>query len=189
MGFNVLLESETIHGVPEPILPAAMVDDPDALLRQVLTMWIVRALVLLPCLFFAARLKDHHALAFAFVFVFFLVAPSYYYYLILIVPLLFFLEDWNRPGNVLGVGWMLATGAAGYVLFSGASELSALTIFRGWKQYFQTYYYMSWLILVQVVWAVVLAARQARDASVRTASLPEAQVGLSAAGPSARRYR
>ncbi|MGD0838174.1 MAG: hypothetical protein ABSB49_16165 [Polyangia bacterium] len=126
------------------------------------------ALLLLPALYFLRGLAEHEALAYGFVFVFLLSVATYYYYLVLCVPLLFFAPELEQPQGALGTAFMLFTGFAGYVFFSGwRSWAGAWVILRGWHQTFPTYYYSSCLVGITVVQMIALAASRARARNPR----------------------
>ena len=120
--------------------------------------WSIQAAVLVLCLFMVKGLKDHEALSFSFVPLFFLVAPTYYYYIMLLVPLLFFVPQLERPSRAAGIIMMFMTAMAGYAFYNlrYVSPLSA----RKWGQAFPTYYSLSVLILIMVLYMMVLAAVQ-----------------------------
>ncbi len=124
---------------------------------------VVAALLFLPAVSFLRALCDWQAVAYGFVFVFLLSLATYYYYLILCVPLLFFASDLEDLQSALGTAFMLFTGLAGYVLFSGWKSFGgSWVIFRGWRQTFPTYYFLSCLIAITAVQIVVVAATRAR---------------------------
>ena len=158
-----MVDVEFLRGVPELIDPVThYVEEPGVLIQHLVLSWGVRVLVLVPALYFARFLEDFEAVAYGFVFLFFLVAPTYYYYLILCVPFLFFVRHLERPANALGFAYMFLTGIAGYLFFSGFEPLrESLVMLRGWKQNFPTYYYMSWMICGTAMYMVALAGAKA----------------------------
>jgi hypothetical protein len=167
IGYQPMVDVEIIRGVPELIDPLVhYAEEQGVLIQHIVLTWGVRALVLIPALYFAKFLKDHEALVYGFVFLFFLVAPAYYYYLILCVPFLFFAPDLQRPSHAVGLAYMFLTGIAGYAFFSGFEPLrESVVIFKGWKQFFPTYYYMSWMISGTAIYMVLLAAARSLSAT------------------------
>ncbi len=159
LGFKPMMDVTFVNGVPDAIAPAKhFAEEPGVLLAHSATTWVIRALVLVPALYFARFLKTHESMTYSFVFVFFMVSSMYYYYFILCVPLLFFAHRMEQAPRGLGLAYMFLTGAAGYVLFSGWPALAEHVVaLRGWKQLFQTYYYMSWMLSVTACWLVVIA--------------------------------
>ncbi len=120
-------------------LPADAVARGRTLIRSIQ----VAALVL--CLFAVRGLEDHRALAFGFVPLFFLVAPTYYYYVVLLVPFLFLAEKMERASAALGVAYMLFVGLAGHWLY------------QRFEQSFTTYYWSSVLVLILALYLLALA--------------------------------
>lgn len=119
--------------------------------------WIIQGLVLIFCLFAAKGLKDYEALAFSFVPTFFLVSPTYYYYIMLLAPFLFFAGQLERPSRALGLIMMFSTGMAGYVFYGL------------WQQKASTYLYLSWMILILVLYMMFLAMLETAWFGTRTA--------------------
>ncbi len=107
--------------------------------------WTIQAAVLLICILAVKGLKDWQALSFSFVPMFFLVAPTYYYFIILLVPMLFFTAEMERPSRAMGLVGMFLTAMAGYYLYGI------------WSQEFPTYYWLSWMIFLFVVYMALLA--------------------------------
>jgi hypothetical protein len=165
VGYQPLVDIDFENGVPELIdVQQRLSEEPDLLVRHYVATWGARLAVLLPALVFARDLEDDESLAYGFVGMFFMVAASYYYFLVLCVPLLFFVRSVEQPSRAIGLCWMLLTGAAGYLFFNGWEPLREhWLIFRGWKQYFQTYYFMSWMLCVTALYMVALAAARARS--------------------------
>ena len=163
MGFQPIVDVQYINGVPEAIdVHKHYGEERGVMLGHQAVLWGVRLLVLLPALYFARFLRTHESMTYSFVFVFFLVSAMYYYYFILCVPLLFFAPRLERWPHGLGLAYMLLTGVAGYVLFGGWEPLAGqLNFFRGWKQYFQTYYYLSWMINLTACWMLAMAGARA----------------------------
>jgi hypothetical protein len=96
---------------------------------------LVQAAVLVAGVFAVSRLAPHRALAWGFVPLYFLIAPTYYYYIVLLVPFLFFAERLHRPSGVTGVVYLFLFGMAGYAAY------------QRWEQSFTTYYVSSVLAL------------------------------------------
>jgi hypothetical protein len=163
VGYRTIAEASFVDGVPVRSAAVMAAAEPSAGLFAHGVEFAVLALVLVPAIAFIRALEHHEAVAFGFVFVFFLSLASYYYYLILCVPLLFFASDLGKPQRALGAAFMLATGLAGYGLFSGWQLLrDAWMPLRGWHQTFPTYYYLSCLIAVSAVQMLVIAATKSR---------------------------
>ena len=170
LGFKPMMDVEFANGVPQAIdVYKQYAEEPGALAGHLAAVWVVRALVLVPALYFARYLRTHESMTYSFVFVFFMVSSMYYYYFILCVPLLFFAHKLEEAPRGLGLAYMFLTGVAGYALFGGW-ELMAdhLVFFRGWKQHFQTYYYQSWMISLTACWLVVIAGVKAYRALKET---------------------
>jgi hypothetical protein len=163
LGYRTIAEAKFVQGVPvRGAWIAAMSGESVSMLDR-LPELIVLVLLGLPALTFARFLEHHEAIAYGFVFIFLFSLATYYYYLVLCVPFVFFVSDVDRLQHALGVSFMLFTGLAGYVLFSGWAPLrDAWVLFRGWHQTFPTYFFISCLIAVTVVQMMVLAASKAR---------------------------
>ena len=84
--------------------------------RQVLW-WIVQAAVLLASLYFVRNLEPYEALAYGFVPVYFLVAPTFYYYVMLVIPFFIFAPKLERFERALGLCLLFAASIAGYQMF------------------------------------------------------------------------
>jgi len=164
LGFRAIAETSFVEGVPMRDATVALLSNQPVSQAVRPVEILVILLLALPALTFVRALELHQALAYSFVFIFLFSVASYYYYLILCVPLVFFLEDLDKPGNALGVAFMFLAGGFGYVLFSGWEPLrESWTIFHGWHQSYPTYYYMSWLVGVTVVQMIALAGWRARQ--------------------------
>lgn len=118
---------------------SVIVAEQPALIRSIQ----LAALVL--CFFAVRGLEDHRALAFGFVPLFLLVAPTYYYYVVLLVPFLFLAEKMERAPAALGVAYMLFMGLAGHWLY------------QRFEQSLTTYYWSSVLALVLALYLLALA--------------------------------
>lgn len=163
MGYPALANARWQLGVPKPIRWGdVLADQPNLLTVQRMTVPLVQLAFAVPALVFSCSLRRWEAMAFGFVFFFLFVQTSYYYYLFLIVPLMFFAADVDRMSRAIGVALMLCTGAFGYLLYAGYEPLRGVVMFRGWKQYFPTYYFLSWAIGLTCLYMFGLAALQAR---------------------------
>ena len=162
IGYRSIFDTHFLERIPEMINPPAFFAEEPLLLKlHTVTHWFIVLTVCIPCLYFVRDRKDHETIFFGFVLVFFLVNVSYYYYLILTVPFLYFSTRIERPHGALGVVFMFATGMAGYVFYSGWDPLRDSTIlFRGYKQEFQTYYFMSWMVAITALHMVIVAGKE-----------------------------
>lgn len=166
LGYRTIAEASFVQGVPMRSLASAVAHSPTLFLGGAGT--IVALVLVLPALTFIRGLEDHEALAYGFVFVFLLALAAYYYYLLLCVPLLFFAPHLERPQHSLGVAFMFFTGIMGYVLFSGWPWLAgSWVMFRGWRQTFPTYYFLSCFIAVTVAQMILLAGSKTLRAERR----------------------
>jgi hypothetical protein len=165
VGYRVIADTDWQSGVPELVRwSQVLAEEPLLLALQNATLWGTRLIVVLPTLLFMRWLKTWESMALGFVLFFMLMQASYYYYLFLIVPMLFFAGHVRSPAHAVGVGLLLLSGAMGYLLFSGHPALSGLVMFRGWKQFFPTYYFMSWCVGVVCFYMVLVAGIQASRA-------------------------
>jgi hypothetical protein len=98
--------------------------------------------------FAVRRLEPHRALAWGFVPLYFLVAPTYYYYIVLLVPFVFFAERMHRPWSLVGVVYLFAMGAVGYAAYGR------------WEQGFTTYWLSSVLAFGVALLMFVVAYRK-----------------------------
>jgi hypothetical protein len=168
LGYRTIAETTFSHGVPQRAVADPVAQH--AVLPLGASSAMVALLLGLPALTFIRGMEDHEALAYGFVFVFLLALAAYYYYLVLCVPLLFFAPRLERPQYALGVAFMFFTGIAGYVLFSGWPPLaSSWAIFRGWRQTFPTYYFLSCFIAVTVGQMILVAGSETLRAERRPA--------------------
>jgi hypothetical protein len=75
--------------------------------------WLIQAGVLVIWLLSLRRLRDYEAMAYGFVPVYFLTAPTYYYYAMLLVPLFFFAPQLRESRlRLAGVVVLLGTTAS-----------------------------------------------------------------------------
>ena len=124
---------------------------------------VVAGLLLVPAVTFVRALEDYEAVAYGFIFIYMLSLAAYYYYLVLAVPLLFFAPSLDKLQSALGTAFMFFTGFFGYLLFTGWPPLADVWVaFRGWRQTFPTYYFLSCLIAVTVAQMIAVAATRAR---------------------------
>jgi hypothetical protein len=167
LGFTSLIDADIVDGVPLAVNPARLItEEPELLKIRALTIWGVRAVVLLPALYFMRYLRVHDALLLGFVFIFFLVAPDYYYYIIMCVPMLFLAQRARTLPGALCLGWMFLTGAAGYAFFSGWGPLARIhPMFRAHHQEFPTTYYLTWAFAFTALQMLLYAAWEAWRAS------------------------
>ncbi len=173
LGYRTIVEAVFVGGVP--VRPE---DVGHASGWSVPTL-VAALLLIVPAVGFLRALEDYQAVAYGFVFVFVLSVATYYYYAILCVPFLFFAPEVEKPQAALGAVFMLFCGLAGYVLYSGWPQLAdAWVVFRGWRQTFPTYYFLSCLIALTVAQMVLVAGARSR----RTKPKPLAQAQLPVGG-------
>jgi hypothetical protein len=161
MGLRTIVEATFRDGVPVRGIADALGAGASATPGKYLIESTVFLLLALPALVFVRTLAPHQALAYGFVFVFLFSLATYYYYLILWVPLLYFLDDLEKPQHALGAAVMFLAGCFGYVLFGGWEPLRSWVLFHGWRQTFPTYYFMSCLVGVTVLQMIGLAGWRA----------------------------
>jgi hypothetical protein len=123
-----------------------------------LLLWIIRVLVVLPALWFVRSMAPASAYAFAYVVMFFSVAPVGYYSMVLCLPLLYFIAQPASWSRTLGIVWLLLTGALGYLLYYGWQPLHTFWLFAGYGQSFATTFYMAWFITLTALHMVAHAA-------------------------------
>jgi hypothetical protein len=160
LGYRTVVESLFVHGVP---VHAASLGQEVAQAGATAAWTVVAALVLVPAVSFLRALEDYQAVAYGFIFIYMLSLAAYYYYLVLAVPLLFFAPSLDKLQSALGVAFMFFTGYLGYLLFSGWQPLADFVAFRGWRQTFPTYYFLSCIIAVTVAQMIALAATRAKE--------------------------
>ncbi|MFA7691851.1 MAG: hypothetical protein GX117_05170 [Candidatus Hydrogenedentes bacterium] len=107
--------------------------------------WETQILILLLTVLACIGLKDYRAYILGFVPLFFLVSPTYYYYIMLLLPLLFFAPRIEQGRYGLGLALMYLTGMSGYWFY----DL--------WKQNYGTYYWLSFQVLIMVLYMLALA--------------------------------
>jgi hypothetical protein len=157
LGYRTIVEAVFAQGVPVRAIDVAQTSG------WTLATLLVALLIALPAVSFLRALEEYQVVAYGFVFIFLFSLATYYYYLVLCVPLLFFAGDLEKPQSAMGAAFMLLTGLAGYVLFSGWKTLGdSWVVFRGWHQTFPTYYFLSCLIAVTVLQMITIAATRAR---------------------------
>ena len=78
--------------------------------------WFVQVVVILASFFAVRRLKDHEALAYGIVPMFFLVAPTFYYYVMLIVPFVFFVSPLGCLSRATGLAGLFGISVAAFLL-------------------------------------------------------------------------
>jgi hypothetical protein len=129
---------------------------------EVYLLWIARALLLLPALYFLRFMTPAAAYGFAYVFMFVLVAPVYYYLMVLCLPLLYFATQPAGLSRTVGLVWLLLTGALGYLLYYGWSPLHAFGPCRGYGLTFTTTLVMTGFVGLTVLHMIGHAAYAAR---------------------------
>lgn len=107
--------------------------------------WRTQIMILVLTLCACMGLKDYRAYIMGFVPLFFLVSPTYYYYIMLLTPLLFFAPRIEYGRYALGLCLMYLTGMAGFWFY----EL--------WRQGYGTYYWLSVLVMLMVLYMLALA--------------------------------
>lgn len=160
IGLRPLVDVRFVDGLPEQVFASRVLEEePELAAMRNTVLWSVRLAALVPATYFATFLKPHQAFAFGFVYLFFLVSPDYYYFLILCVPLVYYLDSEHHLHHTVGVGFMLLTGAFGYLLFSGWERMRDVSpIFHGFRQTFGTTYFLSWALELTVLHMIALAA-------------------------------
>jgi hypothetical protein len=129
--------------------------------QEVFLLWFARIAVLLPALTFMRFMSAASAYGFAYVVMFFLVAPVHYYSMVLCLPLLYFVaepESWSRT---LGIAWLLLTGSLGYLLYFGWQPLHPIWLFRGHGLTFANTLTMTCFITLTALHVIAHAARVA----------------------------
>jgi hypothetical protein len=115
--------------------------------EQKMEWWLTMGVVLALSFVAVLGLKDHEALSWSFVPLFFLVAPTYYYYIMMVIPLLFFTSALERPTRALGAILLLACAMPGYYFYSNL----------GYGQQFATYYWHSVMFLFLCGYMLLIA--------------------------------
>jgi hypothetical protein len=131
VGFPTVLAADVVRGCSEGALQL----DGELLERRVPLLRAVQVAVLIAGGFAVRRLEPHRALAWGFVPLYFLFAPTYYYYIVLLLPFLFFAERLDRPSSLAGVVYLFVMGALGHAAYAR------------WEQGFTTYWLSSVLAL------------------------------------------
>jgi hypothetical protein len=132
--------------------------------RQVLW-WIIQGLVLIVCVCLVRNLEDYESVAFSFVPLFFLVAPTFYYYIMLLVPFFFFAPKIEQTPRAIGLAALFAFSAVACAMCS----VYGLTV--------NVHYGWSWILLGFVVYMMILAmlakpARLAADTGPSSVPIP-----------------
>ena len=107
--------------------------------------WTTQIYVLLLTFFACMALKDYRAYILGFVPMFFLISPTYYYYIMLLVPLLFFAPRVEQGRYAAGMCFMYLTGMSGFWFYTM------------WQQNYGTYYWLSFQIMVMLLYMLFLA--------------------------------
>jgi hypothetical protein len=107
--------------------------------------WKIQFLIMALTLVACRGLKDYRAYILGFVPLFFLVSPTYYYYIMLLVPFLFFAPRLDQGRYGVGLGLMYITGMMGFGFYTL------------WRQNYATYYWLSVLVMITVLYMLLLA--------------------------------
>ena len=128
---------------------------------EVVLLWISRILVLLPALTFMRSMSAAAAYGFAYVVMFFSVAPVHYYAMVLCLPLLYLVAEPAGWSRTLGIAWLLLTGSLGYLLYYGWQPLHSVWLFRGYGLGFPNTFYMTCFITLTALHMIAHAASAA----------------------------
>jgi len=126
-----------------------------------LVWWGIQLALLLLSFLLVRHLDDYEAMAYGYVPVFFLVAPTYYYHVMLIVPFLFFAAKMERPTRMAGIFMLFASGMVGHKLY-------AL-----WDRGYALFFTMSCLLFVFVLYTMALCLLEALRTPVPGATPPQ----------------
>ncbi len=107
--------------------------------------WTIQVAVLLASAFLVQKLEDYEAMAFSYVPVFFLFAPTYYYHIMLLVPFLFFAGRMERPTHAAGLLFMFVTSAVSFKCY------------YLWNRGYKLFFIISCLLLAMVLYMMLLA--------------------------------
>jgi len=129
--------------------------------QDVLLLWFARIAVLLPALYFMRFVTAASAYGFAYVVMFFLVAPVHYYSMVLCLPLLYFVAEQASWSRTLGIAWLLLTGSLGYLLYFGWQPLHAIWLFRGHGLTFANTLTMTCFMMLTTLHMIAHSARVA----------------------------
>jgi hypothetical protein len=129
--------------------------------QDVLLLWFARIAVLLPALYFMRFMTAASAYGFAYVVMFFLVAPVHYYSMVLCLPLLYFVAEQASWSRTLGIAWLLLTGSLGYLLYFGWQPLHAIWLFRGHGLTFANTLTMTCFMMLTTLHMIAHSARVA----------------------------
>lgn len=172
LGYRTIVEAAFVEGVP--VRP----EDVGQASGWSVSNLVAALLLIVPAVGFLRALEDYQTVAYGFVFVFVLSLATYYYYAILCVPFLFFAPEVEKLESALGTAFMLFCGLAGYVLYSGWPQLAgSWVVFRGWRQTFPTYYFLSCLIALTVAQMVLVAGMRSRQMKARPLAQAQLPVG------------
>jgi hypothetical protein len=117
-------------------------DGSGAFEEQRLAWWTIQVLVLGGCFVLAGKLEDYEAMAFSYVPMFFLFAPTYYYHVVLLVAAMFFLPKLEEPTRAAGV----------VLLFAGSIVSQWLYVL--WDRTAMLFFVISCVLLLQVAYTV-----------------------------------
>jgi len=115
--------------------------------RRRVLWWTIQAAVLLASFFCVRKLEDYESLAFSYVPLFFLTAPTTYYHIGLVVPLFLFLPKIDRLPRAFGVAFLFGITIC-FCLFNNASFPGGLWALS---------YTMSWIILVFLLYVLIVS--------------------------------
>lgn len=168
VGYATILDADFFHSIPQYVhVQSLLGEDAEARRERTLALALVVFAVLVPATAFVSRMPTDRALAFGYVYVYFLSPFAYYYALILLPFLLFFVADRRSRTAALGVASLLLSGSLGYLFFAGVQSLRRFPPFRGYHQEFGTYYYESWFLGLSVMIAIAVAGIAAYRAERR----------------------
>jgi hypothetical protein len=129
---------------------------------ETLALWSARAGILLPALYFMRFMLPSAAYCFSYIVMFYVVAPVHYYAMVLALPLLYWAAEPPSWSRTVGLGWLLLTGALGYLLYFGWSPLHGLPLFEGNGLGFTNTLYMSSFIMLTTLHLIAHSVRRAR---------------------------
>lgn len=178
VGYQVLVDARFVRGIPQIVhAPVEYAHDEAARVARAVALWIPRLTICIPAAYFARSMRPSDALSFGFVFIFMLVSATYYYYLVLLVPFLFMARRVDDVVGAVGTGLFLVVGSLGYLLFSGVSAAArSVPMLAAHHQQYPTYYAMSALVGLTVVYMIFVGAREAHAIEAPRATTGDAPV-------------
>jgi hypothetical protein len=179
VGFRTIFNTVTEPSFSEqaPVALAGWVDTRLAA-QEVFLLWFARIAVLVPALYFMRFMSPASAYGFAYVVMFFLVAPVYYYAMVLCLPLLYFVAEPPSWSRTLGLAWLLLTGSLGYLLYFGWQPLRSIWLFRGYGLTFANTLAMTCFItlttlhMIAHATGVAMAEQRAASSQLREGDRP-----------------